>query len=533
MTIKAIDVKKLREITNAGMMDCKKALIESNGDFEQAKTILKEKGQSKADSKSGRTTAQGLVVIQSNEDHAVILEVNCETDFAAKDDLFTEFVDRVASIILQNDLDDMEQLDKQKTDDFDTVEEYRKFAISKLGENITIRRFKRIHLDGILGKYIHGSKIASLVLLDHHDSAELAKDIAMHVAASRPEYISNSDIPEEVIKEESRILRVQVEQEGKPEEIIDKIVDGKIKKQFDQLTLMGQEYVKDPDITVEKFLKDQDASVKSFIRYEVGEGIELDQVNFADEVKAQVDALKLFINLNSKEIKRILLKLSGEALLGDQQFGVDPKVLIYLAKEIKSVTDKGVEVGIVIGAGNIFRGEGLAESGIDRVTGDHMGMLGTIINALAIQDALEREDIVARVMSALKVNEVCEDYIRRRAIRHLEKGRVTIFAAGTGNPYFTTDSAASLRAVEIEADLLVKATRVNGVFSEDPMVNQKAEHFEKISYDDFISKGLKVMDTTSIVMCKENNLPVQVYDISSKNALLQIVQGKNVGTLIE
>tara|TARA_Y100001936_G_scaffold249524_1_gene300027 strand:- start:1123 stop:1836 length:714 start_codon:yes stop_codon:yes gene_type:complete len=237
--------------------------------------------------------------------------------------------------------------------------------------------------------------------------------------------------------------------------------------------------------------------------------------------------------LNSKEIKRILLKLSGEALLGDQQFGVDPKVLIYLAKEIKSVTDKGVEVGIVIGAGNIFRGEGLAESGIDRVTGDHMGMLGTIINALAIQDALEREDIVARVMSALKVNEVCEDYIRRRAIRHLEKGRVTIFAAGTGNPYFTTDSAASLRAVEIEADLLVKATRVNGVFSEDPMVNQKAEHFEKISYDDFIAKGLKVMDTTSIVMCKENNLPVQVYDISSKNALLQIVQGKNVGTLIE
>ena len=237
--------------------------------------------------------------------------------------------------------------------------------------------------------------------------------------------------------------------------------------------------------------------------------------------------------MNNKEIKRILLKLSGEALLGDQQFGVDPKVLVYLAKEIKSITDKGVQVGIVIGAGNIFRGEGLAESGIDRVTGDHMGMLGTIINALAIQDALEREDIVARVMSALKVNEVCEDYIRRRAIRHLEKGRVTIFAAGTGNPYFTTDLAASLRAVEIEADLLVKATRVNGVFSEDPMVNQKAEHFEKISYDDFISKGLKVMDTTSIVMCKENNLPVQVYDISTKNALLQIVQGKNVGTLIE
>ena len=292
MTIKAIDVKKLREDTNAGMMDCKKALMESDGDFEKAKTILKEKGQSKADSKSGRTTAQGIVVIQSNEDHAVILEVNCETDFAAKDNLFTEFVDRIASLILHNNLDDMEQLNKQKSDDFESVEEYRKFTISKLGENITIRRFRRINLDGILGRYIHGSKIASLVLLDYDDSVELAKDIAMHVAASKPEYISNTDIPEEVIKEESRILRVQVEQEGKPEEIIDKIVDGKLKKQFDQLTLMGQEYVKDPDITVEKLLRDQDASVKSFIRYEVGEGIELDQVNFADEVKAQVDALK-------------------------------------------------------------------------------------------------------------------------------------------------------------------------------------------------------------------------------------------------
>ena len=162
-----------------------------------------------------------------------------------------------------------------------------------------------------------------------------------------------------------------------------------------------------------------------------------------------------------------------------------------------------------------------------------MGMLATIINALAIQDALEREGLVVRVMSALKVNEVCEDYIRRRAIRHLEKGRVTIFSAGTGNPYFTTDSAASLRAVEIEADLLIKATRVNGVFSEDPLMNDQAKHFEKISYDDFISMGLRVMDTTSIVMCKENNLPVRVYDISIDNALLQIVQGKDVGTLIE
>lgn len=234
----------------------------------------------------------------------------------------------------------------------------------------------------------------------------------------------------------------------------------------------------------------------------------------------------------SKKINRILLKLSGEALLGQKPFGVDPDVLIYLAEEIKSVVDTGVQIGIVIGGGNIFRGEGLAQSGIDRVTGDQMGMLATIINALALQDALERQGLVARVMSALKVNEVCEDYIRRRAIRHLEKGRVTIFAAGTGNPYFTTDSAASLRAVEIEADLLIKATRVNGVFSQDPLQNDDALHFESISYDEFISNKLGVMDTTSIVMCRDNNLPVRVYDMNIPNALFDIVKGKNIGTLI-
>ena len=234
----------------------------------------------------------------------------------------------------------------------------------------------------------------------------------------------------------------------------------------------------------------------------------------------------------NKKINRILLKLSGEALLGKKPFGVDPDVLVYLAEEIKSIVDAGVQTGIVIGGGNIFRGEGLAQSGIDRVTGDQMGMLATIINALALQDALERQGLVARVMSALKVNEVCEDYIRRRAIRHLEKGRVTIFSAGTGNPYFTTDSAASLRAVEIEADLLIKATRVNGVFSQDPLQNDDALHFESISYDEFISKKLGVMDTTSIVMCRDNNLPVRVYDMNIPNALFDIVKGENIGTLI-
>ena len=289
MNIKATEVKKLREITNAGMMDCKKALVEADGDFEQAKTLLKEKGQSKADSKSGRTTAEGLVLIESKEDHAVILEVNCETDFAAKDDLFIQFVNKVASLILDNSINEMEQLDDCKIDDFENIDDFRKFVISKLGENITIRRFERVQINGALGKYIHGSKIAALVLLDESNSSELAKDIAMHVAASKPEYLAITDIPNEIVKEESRIL---AEKEGKPQNIINKIVEGKLKKQFNNLTLMGQEYVKDPDITVKQHLQSQDAHVRSFVRYEVGEGIELEQINFADEVKAQVDALK-------------------------------------------------------------------------------------------------------------------------------------------------------------------------------------------------------------------------------------------------
>ena len=291
MDIKAIDVKKLREITNAGMMDCKKALLEADGDFENAKVLLKEKGQSKADSKSGRTTAQGIAVIQVEADNSVILEVNCETDFAAKDNLFNQFVNNIAKLILENDIDNMDQLSQESFDEFENIEEYRKYVISKLGENITIRRFQRIKIDGQIGSYIHGTKIASLVMIDGND-AELAKDLAMHVAASKPEYLSTSDVPQEIIKEEARILTLQAEEEGKPKEIVEKIVQGKLKKQFDQVSLFGQEFVKDPDMTIDQLLAKKNASVKSFVRYEVGEGIEVEEVNFADEVKAQVDATK-------------------------------------------------------------------------------------------------------------------------------------------------------------------------------------------------------------------------------------------------
>ena len=230
--------------------------------------------------------------------------------------------------------------------------------------------------------------------------------------------------------------------------------------------------------------------------------------------------------------RRILLKLSGEALLGRENYGIDPDVLSRMATELRDVVNLGVQVGVVIGGGNIFRGQGLARAGMDRVTGDHMGMLATLINSLAFQDALERVDVMARVMSGLQINEVCEDFIRRRAIRHLEKGRVAIFGAGMGNPFFTTDTAASLRAIEIGADILVKATRVDGVYSADSEKDPDAVRYDKLTFDKVIDDRLNVMDTTAVVMCRDNNLPIRIFDLHVPGNLVRLIKGDDVGTLV-
>jgi len=235
---------------------------------------------------------------------------------------------------------------------------------------------------------------------------------------------------------------------------------------------------------------------------------------------------------NPAQYQRVLLKLSGEALMGSLDYGIEPKVIQRIASEISTARDLGVEIAIVIGGGNIFRGAGLARSGMDRITGDHMGMLATVMNALAIQDALESMNVYARVMSALQINSVCEDYIRRRAVRHLEKGRVVILAAGTGNPFFTTDTAASLRAIEIGANVLLKATKVNGVFDSDPMTNKDAKRFETVSYDKVLADKLSVMDATAIVMCRDNNLPLRIFDLTRENALVRAMSGEKIGTVV-
>ena len=231
--------------------------------------------------------------------------------------------------------------------------------------------------------------------------------------------------------------------------------------------------------------------------------------------------------------KRVLLKLSGEALLGEKTFGIDRNFTDYLAREIKSIHALGIEIAAVVGGGNIFRGVSDNAQGMDRVSADHMGMLATVINALAVQDALERAGVFTRVLSAIEMREVAEPFIRRRALRHLEKGRVVIFAGGTGNPYFSTDTAAALRAMEVKADIILKGTKVDGIYDSDPLKNPKARKFERLQYIDVLKKGLKVMDTTAISLCMDNRLPIVVYNLRVQGNLKRIITGERVGTLVE
>jgi uridylate kinase len=237
-------------------------------------------------------------------------------------------------------------------------------------------------------------------------------------------------------------------------------------------------------------------------------------------------------NKKKSRYQRVLLKLSGEALMGDRPYGIDSEVVQYMAKEVKELHDMGVQVAIVIGGGNIFRGVEGSTKGMERATADYMGMLATVINALALQNALEKEGVPTRVQSAIEMRELAEPYIRRRAVRHLEKGRVVIFAAGTGNPYFTTDTAASLRAMEIGAEVILKATKVDGVYSADPKKDPKAKRYRRISYIDVLKKGLHVMDSTAISLCMDNALPIVVFNVRKKGNIRKVVEGKNIGTLV-
>ena len=287
MAITAAMVKELRERTGAGMMECKKALQESNGNIDSAIELLRTSGQAKAEKKAKRVAAEGKIVIKNNLENAVIVEINSETDFAANDSNFTDFANSIADVLLQNEISDINSLNDLKLSDDVSVEEARTNLISKIGENISIRRFDKIHQAINIGEYSHGSRIGVIVSLDKSEP-DLAKDIAMHIAASNPVCLDEEDVPEDLVSREKRIFLEQASSSGKPPEIIEKMVEGRMKKFFKEITLLGQSFIKDPDISIRDLLDQSEAKVQSFIRYEVGEGIEKKEENFADEVMKQI-----------------------------------------------------------------------------------------------------------------------------------------------------------------------------------------------------------------------------------------------------
>ena len=329
----------------------------------------------------------------------------------------------------------------------------------------------------------------------------------------------------EILAKEKEIYKAQALAAGKPEKMLDRIVEGKMEKFYEEVCLLEQHFIKDPGQTVGQVIASyigklgENINVRRFVRFKLGDTGAPGKNRRKPNKRLTLRMLPLpraFQAMTSKPIfKRILLKLSGEAMAGTQGYGVDPVRAQEIAREIRDVVGKlGVETALVIGGGNIFRGLSPAAKEMDRVAADHMGMLATVINAIALQDALEKDRVPTRVMTAIAMHQVAEPYIRRRAIRHLEKGRVVIFAAGTGNPYFSTDTAAALRATEIRADVIMKATKVDGIYSADPVKVKDATMFAEISYMDMISKDLRVMDSTAISLCRENHLPIIVFNLN-------------------
>ena len=358
------------------------------------------------------------------------------------------------------------------------------------------------------------------------DFQDFAREVAIHIAGSPnvPQYVSVEEIPEEAKEAERRVFAAKAAEEGKPEDIIQKIVDGQISKWSQDVALLEQEHIR-TDMHEGKTIED----LRQALAANTGENIRIARFARFQSARNKVPA-----GLADPVFKRVLLKLSGEALMGELEYGTDAKRLDAIAHQVRDVAESGVEVAVVVGAGNIYRGLKGAAAGMDRATADYMGMLATVLNALTLQDALEKIGSFTRVLSAIQVTEVAEPYIRRRAIRHLEKGRVVIFAAGTGNPFFTTDTAAALRALEIHADAILMAKRgVEGVFDADPSENPDATFLPELTHMEAIERGLKVMDSTALSLCMDNELPIHVFNLDDERNIDRIVRGERVGTIVK
>eukprot|EP00873_Tetraselmis_striata_P023722 jgi/Tetstr1/443986/TSEL_031937.t1 len=441
-------VKELREKTGVGMMDCKAALAENNGDMDAAVDWLRTKGLAKAAKKAGRVAAEGLVGVASDGTRAAVVELNSETDFVARNDAFQALIAGTsqAALAVNGDVEALADAPFPGRDK--TVGDEIKEAIATIGENMSLRRAAALSVEnGAVATYVHGAiadgmgKIGVLVALESTGDAEqvnaLGRKIAMHVAATNPLSLDVASLDADVVERERQIFSEQARESGKPENIIEKM-----------------------------------------------------------------------------------------------EFGIDPETVGRVAKEIAEAVSLGAQVGVVVGGGNIFRGVAVAAKGGNRVTGDHMGMLATVMNSLTLADALRRLGVPARVLSAVPVPSICETFTQRSAERYMEDGDVIVFAGGTGNPFFTTDSGAALRAAEMRCDAFLKGTSVDGVYSADPKKVPDAERYDSLTPGEVLGRDLKVMDATAIALARDNAIPVIVFSIRTPGALVDVMNGAGLYTVI-
>ena len=502
----AKDVSTLRQMTGAGMLDCKNALEETGGDLEEAAKLLRMKGLAGAAKRSDREASEGAVAVARSGDAAAVVELRCETDFVAKADEFVALADELAALVAAKGEDAAAELD-------DEIDRLR----ATLKENISVGRVRRLVAEPgqVVDTYLHqqaGRGVNAVAVVIEGGTEELAHDIAVHIAFTKPTYLSRDEVPEADVAAERATAGGDLAQRGQA-----RGRDGEDRRGPHDRLVQGAGAAR-PVLRAGR-----EADDRRHARLGPHRGV---RAGRRRRLSARIVG----------EPRRIVLKMSGEALASAaSDETIDAATVERMAKEMARAMDGGgLELAVVVGGGNIWRGTTGESGGMDRATSDTMGMLGTVINALALQDALEQQDQPTRVLSALSMAEVAEPYIRRRAIRHLEKGRIVIFAAGMGNPFFTTDTPAALRAAEIGAELLCKGTHsgVDGVYSADPKLDPTATRYDEISFMEVINRDLRVMDLTAITFCKDNDLPIRVFDLMIPGNIPRALSGEQIGTLV-
>ncbi len=534
--ISAADVKRLRDATGAGMMDSKKALDEAGGDFDQAVEILRVKAGAKVARRGAeRNASNGLIAAAEG----AMIELASETDFVAKNEQFQTLAGDIVAHFAASSAADVAALLTETLRDGRTVAENIDVLAGVIGEKLELRR--AVKVDGQVAEYLHKKaadlppQVGVLVQFTGTD-LQAARGAAMQVAAMRPRYLARTDVPSDVVDNERRVLEAKAREDGKPEAALPKIVDGMLNGFFKDNVLLEQAAVQDNKKTGRARRAPAGVLAPAFAHARAGGPTGGARPAELGQDRRQVAPTKESPMTESwpapaPAYRRVMLKLSGE-VFGGGAVGVDPDVVQSLAQQIAEVVRGGTQVAIVVGGGNFFRGPELSQRGMERSRADYMGMLGTVMNCLALQDFLEQAGIPTRVQTAITMGQVAEPYIPRRAERHLEKGRVVIFGAGAGMPYFSTDTVAAQRALEISCEvLLLGKNGVDGIYDADPRTHPEAVKFDTISYDEVLARGLAVADAAAFSLCRENGMPIVVFSLDDGN-IARVVRGEKIGTLV-